>query len=83
MDMYIVTERLALTEDGQRLVPEEHLDARWLYAIPGQEIPLDEAIQYGLGKAILKAAEPAMRKSAKAAATRKNARKKLLGRKDS
>lgn len=47
MDTYTVTERLALTADD-RLVPEEDADARWLYAIPGQEIPVDEALRYGL-----------------------------------
>ena len=47
MDTYIVTERLALTEDD-RLVPEESAEARWLYAIPGQRIPLAEAQRYGL-----------------------------------
>jgi len=52
MDMYEIKERLALTapdENGeQRLVPEGDAEARWLYAIPGALIPLEEAIKYGL-----------------------------------
>jgi hypothetical protein len=50
MEKYIVEERLALTEDGERLVPEESEEARWLYAIPGQEIPLADAERFGLTK---------------------------------
>lgn len=44
---YTVTERYCLTEDD-RLVIEGDLEARWLYAIPGQEIPWSEAKKYGL-----------------------------------
>ena len=47
MDWYIATARLALTEDD-RIVPEEHPEARWLYAIPGTQIPMAEALRYGL-----------------------------------
>lgn len=47
VDTYEVTERLALTEDG-RVVPEDSPEARWLYAIPGQQIPLEETLKYGL-----------------------------------
>lgn len=47
MAMFTVQERLCLTEDD-RIVLEGDLDARWLYAIPGQEIPLAEAERYGL-----------------------------------
>ncbi len=47
MEMYAVTERLCLTEDG-RLVPEGDPAGRWLFAIPGQSIPMDEARRYGL-----------------------------------
>jgi hypothetical protein len=45
---YEVTERLCKTEDGTRVVPENHPDARWLYAIPGQQVPLEEARTLGL-----------------------------------
>lgn len=44
---YTVKERYCLTEDD-RIVIEGDLDARWLYAIPGQEIPWSEAKKYGL-----------------------------------
>lgn len=47
MEKYVVKERLCLTEDG-RAVPEDDPDARWLYAIPGAKIPLEEAQRYGL-----------------------------------
>lgn len=46
-DLYEITERLALTEDG-RAVPENDPDARWLFAIPGQSISLGEARRVGL-----------------------------------
>ena len=49
MEMYEVTERLVLTADG-RVVPEGDPDGRWLYAIPGQQVPLAEAERYGLVK---------------------------------
>lgn len=42
-----VHERLCLTEDG-RLVDESSSDARWLYCVPGNKVPLSEAIKYGL-----------------------------------
>lgn len=52
MEMYEVTERLALTEEdddgNQRLVPENDPSARWFFAAPGQLIPLDDAQRYGL-----------------------------------
>lgn len=41
------TARLCRTEDD-RLVPESDPDARWLYCIPGQKIPRQEAERYGL-----------------------------------
>jgi hypothetical protein len=46
--VYVVTERLALTEDELRLVPEGSPDGRWLFAIPGQEIPFAVAVKFGL-----------------------------------
>jgi hypothetical protein len=49
MDNYTVTERLAKTEDD-RIVPESDPEARWLFAIPGTQIPLEEAKRYGLVK---------------------------------
>lgn len=47
VDTYEVYERLCLTED-ERLVSEGDPAGRWLYAIPGQKIPMAEAIRYGL-----------------------------------
>lgn len=48
--VFVVNERLCLTDDD-RLVPEGHPDARWLFAVPGREIPFAEAVKYGLAKA--------------------------------
>lgn len=56
MDWYEVRERLALTADG-RVVAEDHVDARWLYAIPGHRIPMGEALRHGLVEGAGKAAE--------------------------
>lgn len=47
-ELFTVTERLCKTEDGERIVPENHPEARWLYAIPGQQVPMDEAERFGL-----------------------------------
>jgi len=44
----MVTERLALTEDGSRVVPYDSPEARFLFAAPGQEIPDALAQKYGL-----------------------------------
>lgn len=63
LNWYVVQARLALTEDG-RLVPEGHADARWLYAIPGQYIPLADAERYGLVKARPKAEDKAAKRPA-------------------
>jgi hypothetical protein len=46
-ETFIITERLCRTEDG-RIVPEDHPDSRWLYAVPGDEITLQEAERHGL-----------------------------------
>lgn len=46
-EWYTVTERLARTEDDQ-LVPEGDPRARWLYAIPGEQIRRADAERYGL-----------------------------------
>lgn len=59
--LFEVQERLALTEDD-RLVPEDHPDARWLYAVPGRMIPMDEAIRYGLARALEQKADPQAKK---------------------
>lgn len=48
-EMVEVDVRLCRTEDD-RLVEETNPEARWLYCIPGQKIPKDEAIKYGLIK---------------------------------
>lgn len=45
---YTVQERLALTEDGERLVPEDSKEARWLYTIPGRTMSMADAIRFGL-----------------------------------
>lgn len=50
--MHVVTaeERLWLTADRDRLVPEGHEDAAFLYCAVGQQIPADDAARYGLVK---------------------------------
>lgn len=64
MSMYTVKERLCLTEDD-KLVPEGEPEARWLFAIPGDEIPVDQAERYGLLKSPAKpTAEKSVAKSA-------------------
>lgn len=47
MALHTVTERLYETEDG-RAVPEGHPDARWLLAVPGQQIPEEVAAANGI-----------------------------------
>jgi hypothetical protein len=47
LDIVIADQRLCLTEDGC-LVAEGDPSARWLYCVPGQEIPRHEAEHYGL-----------------------------------
>ena len=64
----VAKERLALTEDGARLVLEEDPEARWLYAIPGQEIPMAAAEKFGLLAKPKQAEEP---KQAEPAADKK------------
>lgn len=61
MSTYTVTDedgRLALTEDEQRLVPDDDPEARWLYATPGQEIPMEDAEKFGLAKKAAPKAAP-------------------------
>ena len=64
MDVYVVTERLALTEpddDGNQLaVPEEDSRARWFFAAEGAQISVADAERYGLlnGKTKTAAAKP-------------------------
>lgn len=65
-----ITERLYLTEDD-RVVPDGHPDARWLWATPGQRIRLSEAKRRGLVK---------QRKAAAAGLQKKPADQPLSGR---
>lgn len=48
MAKHEVKERLYLTEDKTRLVPEGDPDARFLYAAAGRRIPEAEARRFGL-----------------------------------
>lgn len=52
--MMTARERLWLTRDPKRLVPEGHKDAATLYAAPGDEIPTDAAKQFGLEDGMIK-----------------------------
>lgn len=45
-----VNERLAITEDGEELVPEDDLRARWLFCTPGSRIKKADAERFGLLK---------------------------------
>ena len=42
------TERLWMTADRSRLVPDKHPEAAFLFCAPGQSIPEAEARKYGL-----------------------------------
>lgn len=42
------TERLCLTEDRSRLVPDTDPEARWLFCVPGAAIKRADAERYGL-----------------------------------
>lgn len=44
----VIQGRWCLTEDG-KVVPEGDPDARWLWAIHGQEMPEDECKRVGYG----------------------------------
>lgn len=44
----VATERLCLTEDRKRLVPENTREARWLFCTPGSRITREDAARYGL-----------------------------------
>lgn len=55
---FVFTDRACETSEG-RLVVETDPDARWLYAIPGQEIDRPVADRFGLVKA------PAVKRSTK------------------
>ncbi|MCI2421505.1 hypothetical protein MOQ72_29130 [Saccharopolyspora sp. K220] len=43
-----VDAKLWLTADRDRLVPDGHPDAAFLYCTPGMQVPRDEAERYGL-----------------------------------
>ena len=47
--VFIVDRRLTLTRDGR--VVDEGTESGWLFAIPGHEIPLEQAQRYGLVEA--------------------------------
>lgn len=47
VELVTIDRHLYLTDDGRRLVPEGHPDARWLWASPGDERPRDEAERLG------------------------------------
>jgi hypothetical protein len=46
--MYTIKQRLYLTEDRDRLVPDGDSEARFLYAVPGRRISDADAKRYGL-----------------------------------
>lgn len=44
---WVADRRLCLTEDRSRVVEENTPEARWLWAVPGQEVDLAEAERLG------------------------------------
>jgi hypothetical protein len=67
------TERLCLTEDQERLVPESDPDARWLFCAVGARISKADAERYGLVKAKAKPQDKAVRAPQADKASRKPA----------
>ena len=55
-------ERLYLNADRTQILPDGHVDAAFLYAVPGDEIPQSAADKFGLVDGRLPA--PAARKAA-------------------
>lgn len=71
-DIYKATERLWLTADKERVVPDGNADAAFLLANEGSEIPADEVERLGL--AGRKASAPAEDKKSEAPANKARAR---------
>lgn len=46
--LVLIDKRWCLTEDKSRVVDETSPDARWLHWMPGDEVPLEEAIRLGV-----------------------------------
>lgn len=57
--LFVAKDRLWLTEDRERVVEEGDHEAFYLYAVPGDEVPIAEAERYGLVKGKKQAAKPA------------------------
>lgn len=72
-DNYKVTERLYLTVDD-KVVKEGDPKAAFLYATPSKEIPMSEAVKYGLARKASKA-EAASANKAKPAPANKAKKK--------
>jgi hypothetical protein len=51
-----IKRRWCLTADRSRVVPETHEDAAFLHWVPGNVVPLDEAVRLG---AVRESKEPA------------------------
>lgn len=49
-DVVTITDRWCLIEDRSRVVPETDSEARWLYWLPGDRVPLEEAQRLGAAK---------------------------------
>lgn len=66
MPMYIAPVKLWLTEDRKRVVEDGDPEMAHLFLAKGHEIPMEEAIRFGLVKKakVEKAAEPAEDKKA-------------------
>ena len=45
---FTCTEKLWLTADRSRLVPDGSAEAAFLFCVPGRQIPMRDAVQYGL-----------------------------------
>ena len=45
---FTCTEKLWLTADRSRLVPDGSAEAAFLFCVPGRQIPMRDAVHYGL-----------------------------------
>ena len=73
----IIKQRMYLTADQKRLVEEGHLDAAFLYSIPGRTVTDKDAKKYGIKNGYLRKARKAVRRAGdKAAKQAKNKAKK-------
>lgn len=59
----LIKQRMYLTADQKRLVEEGHLDAAFLYSIPGRTVADKDAKKYGIKNGYLPKATKAVRRA--------------------